>query len=58
MAGKLIFVSIATSLLAVGCVAFPEDDYYDGRYNRAYDYRYDRDYRYDNRYDRQRWEYE
>ena len=36
---------------------FPDDGYYDGRYDRrdrGYDYRYDQD----RRYDRQRWEYE
>lgn len=55
MAIRIITVSLATAFLAVGCVAFPDDGYYDGRYDsrdRGYDYRYDQD----RRYDRQRWE--
>lgn len=66
---KALFISLITSLIAVGCVAFP-DDHYDARgydyrtnggyaypSNRRYDDRYDR--RYDRRYDdRQRWEQE
>lgn len=57
MAIKIITISLATAFLTVGCVAFPDDGYYDGRYDRrdrGYDYRYDQD----RRYDRQRWEYE
>lgn len=53
MAKKIILLSFATAFLAVGCVAFPEDGYYDGRYDQRYDRRYDNnDRRYDNRYDR------
>jgi len=41
MAKKLMLLALATTFLAVGCVAFPENDgYYDGRY----DHRSDRDY--------------
>ncbi len=57
MTKKLILLSCATAFLAVGCVAFPEDGYYDGRYDPRYDRRHDYDdRRYDN--DRQRWEYQ
>lgn len=37
MARKLLLVSLATTFLAVGCVALPDDGYYDGRYDRGYD---------------------
>ncbi len=65
MAIKALFVSLITSLLAVGCVAFP-DDGYDSRGYGSYghpvyrDYDYDRAYdaRYDPYKDRQRWERE
>ena len=55
MTKRIILLSLASSLF-VGCVAFPEDGYYDGRYGHRYDY----DDRHDDRYerDRQRWEYE
>ena len=57
MTKKLIILSLATTFLTVGCVAFPEDG---GYYNGSYDNRYDRDYdnRYDRERDRQRWEYQ
>src|SRR5690606_41570569 len=55
MATKVIMLALATAFLAVGCVAFPENDHYDGRYDgRGYDYHYDQDHR----YNRQRWQYE
>ncbi|GIT84000.1 hypothetical protein DSM16313_17820 [Acinetobacter seohaensis] len=43
MAKKLILLSCATAFLAVGCVAFPEDGYYDGRYDPRYERRHDYD---------------
>ncbi len=57
MTKKLILLSCATAILAVGCVVVPDEGYYDGRYEPRYDRRYDDDHRrYDN--DRQRWEYQ
>ena len=65
MAIKALFVSLMTSIVAVGCVAFPDDSYnyghgqtiyrgddrrYDDRYDPRYDPRYD-GRRYDDRYD-------
>jgi hypothetical protein len=58
MAIKALFVSLITSIIAVGCVAFP-DEGYDAR---GYGQPIYRDYGYDSRYDRnndrQRWERE
>lgn len=72
MAIKVLFVSLITSLIAVGCVALPDDGYdargYDQRsygYNgypvyRNNDDRYNNryDHRYDRNNDRDRWERE
>lgn len=57
MAIKAMIISLATALLAVGCVAFPEDgsyrqSIYHDDYDRGYNYRYDR------HSDRTRWERE
>lgn len=50
MTKKIILLSLVSSLF-VGCVAFPDDGYYDGRYGHRYDYD-DRGYdRHDDRYD-------
>lgn len=60
MTKKIIFLSLISTLF-VGCVAFPEDGYYDGRYDHRYDYddrRYDQHDRYERERDRQRWEYQ
>ena len=49
MTKKIIFLSLISTLF-VGCVAFPEDGYYDGRYDHRYDYddrRYDQHDRYE-----------
>ena len=49
MTKKIIFLSLISTLF-VGCVAFPEDVYYDGRYDHRYDYddrRYDQHDRYE-----------
>ena len=57
MAKKLMLLALATTFLAVGCVAFPENDgYYDGRYDHRSDRDYD--YRYDRERNRQHWEYQ
>ena len=54
MAKKLMLLALATTFLAVGCVAFPENDgYYDGRYDHRSDRNYD--YRYDRERNRQHW---
>lgn len=56
MAIKAIIMSLATALLAVGCVAFPEDgSYRQGGYQYG---AYDRDRGYDHNSDRNRWERE
>lgn len=57
MAIKALFISLVTAVLAVGCVAFPDDGpYYSGGYERS-DRNYDRDYNKNierSRYERER----
>ena len=58
MALKALFISLITSFIAVGCVAFPEDHYDSRGYGYqsygGYGYPNGRNYdrRYDDRYDR------
>ena len=62
MAIKALIVSFITSIIAVGCVAFPEDGYDSRGYGqpvyRDYGYGQRYDPRYDRNNDRQRWERE
>lgn len=62
MAIKALFVSLITSIIAVGCVAFPDEGYDTRGYGqpiyRDYGYTPRYDSRYDRNNDRQRWERE
>lgn len=65
---KVILISLASAVLSVGCVAFPDDGRYSngayghlGGYDRSdHDYRYNRAYQNNrnNEYNRARWEHE
>lgn len=59
MSAKLVVTMLATSLLTVGCVAYPDDPYYRGGGYGYHDHdrRYDRDnQRRYNDWERKRWE--
>ncbi len=58
MSAKLVVTMLATSLLTVGCVAYPDDPYYrgGGYVYHDHDRRYDRDdQRRYNDWERKRW---